>query len=365
MNKPIRQRLAIMAGSALLIGGCGKEVVTQVEEVVHPVKLFEVADAGSAQIRHFPATVTASDEAEISFRIAGVITQLPLSESQLVKKGQLLAKLDDVDVRNTLADRQASYELAAVDYKRKKDLVAKKAVAQSVVDEASAQLKSARAALELARSNLAYTKLTAPFDGRVAKIETEQYQYVQARQGILLLQSNNTVDIHIQVPEGLLASIKQSDVDFTYKPAVTFNSLPDRSFKVIYKERASKITIGTQSYDVAFTMPIPEDATILPGMAATLTLDLAKVTPNVEMVEYVLVPRQSVAKNDASGQTVVWKYDEKNSSVSSVEVSMGRITDQGIQIFSGLKSGDRIVAAGASQISEGMKVKPLRWERGL
>ena len=365
MNKHVRQRLAILVSSALLISGCGKEEVTQIEEVVRPVKLFEVADMGAAQIRHFPATVTASDEAEISFRIAGVVTHLSLSESQIVKKGQLLARLDDVDARNTLADRQASYELASVDYKRKKDLVVKKAIAQSVVDEASAQLKSARAALELSRSNLTYTKLTAPFDGRVAKIEAEQHQYVQARQGILLLQSNNTVDLHIQVPEGLLASINQSDVDFTYKPIVTFNSLPDRSFKVIYKERANKITTGTQGYDVAFTMPIPEDATILPGMAATLTLDLAKITPNVEMAEYVLVPRQSVAKNDVNGNTVVWKYDDKSSSVTAVEVAMGRITDLGVQIFSGLKSGDIIVAAGASQLSEGMKVKPLQWERGL
>ena len=365
MNNIMRLRLAIIAGSVLLIGGCGKEEVTQIEEVVRPVKLFEVADANSAQIRHFPATVTASDEAEISFRIAGVLIQLPLSESQVVKKGQLLAKLDDVDARNTLADRQASYELASVDYKRKKDLVSKKAIAQSVVDEASAQLKSARAALELARSNLAYTKLTAPFDGRVAKIEVEQHQFVQAREGILLLQSNNMIDLHIQVPEELLANINKADVDFTYKPVVTFNALNDRRFDVIYKERANKVTEGTQSYDVAFTMPIPEDVTILPGMAAMLTLDLAKVTPDVNRGEYVLVPRQSVAKNDTNGQTIVWKYDDKSSSVMAVEVIMGRITDLGVQIVSGLKSGDQIVAAGASQINQGIKVKPLRWERGL
>lgn len=365
MNTFIRQRLIILAGSALLIYGCSKEVVIETKEVVHPVKLFEVADADTAQVRYFPATVTASDEAEISFRIAGVVTQLPLSESQIVKKGELLARLDDVDARNTLADRQASYELASVDYKRKQDLVAKKAIAQSQVDEASAKLKSAKAALELARSNLAYTRLNAPFDGRIAKIEAEKHQYVQARQGILLLQSNNTVDIHIQVPESLMASLNYSDVDFTYKPTVTFNSLPGHSFKVMYKERANKVTKGTQSYDVAFTMPIPEEVTILPGMAATLMLDLAKVTPGANMAEYVLVPRQAIAKNDANGQTVVWKYNEAKGTVSSTEVTMGRITDLGVQILSGLHAGDRIVAAGASQMISGMKVKPLRWERGL
>ncbi len=365
MKIPSRFSLAVLGVAVTLLSGCSQEEQVVTESPVRPVKLFTVEDYSKRLIRNFPASVAATDEAEISFRISGELVERPLAEGMLVNKGQLLARMDDKDARNTLADRQANYELAVVDFKRKKDLVAKKALAQSQLDTAEATLKSTRAALELARSNLTYTRIVAPFSGRIAKLEVENYQFVQARQTVVVLQSDDTVDLHIQVPESVIASIGQMQYNFEYQPEVRFHGTQGKSFRASYKERSNKVSPGTQSYEVVFTMDKPKEMNILPGMAATMTIDFSKAVKMIEDVGYVIVPRQSIAKEDTSGRTVVWTYDDTTGLVQSADVTMGRVTNEGVAIISGLKPGDRIVAAGASQMTENLKVKPLRWERGL
>lgn len=139
----------------------------------------------------------------------------------------------------------------------------------------------------------------------------------------------------------------------------------DKSYKVSYKEHATQVTPGTQSYQVWFTMPAPEDLTVYPGMGATLTMDLSKIiTGGISMSQFI-VPMTAVMTNDASNQQEVWKYDPVTSEVNPVKVSLGRVTQSGITVLSGLDQGDRIVSAGLNRLSDGMKVKPLERERGL
>ena len=351
-------------GLTIALSGCQKEPAQQ-EALIRPVKLFEVAGSSSQQLRHFPGHVTASDEAEISFRISGELVELPLNEGQHVDKGQLLARLDDRDVRNEVADRQASYELAQIDFQRKKSLLERKVISQADYDKASAQLKSSKAALDLARDKLAYTVLKAPFAGRVARLEVENHQFIQAKQTILLLQSDNTVDIHIQVPESIVVNVDANTVEAGYMPQASFAAAPGRQFPVQYKEHATKVTPGTQTYDVVFTMPVPDDLTLLPGMTTTVTIDLARIIRQRSQIPYVLIPSQAVVNSDTDGRTLVWRYNADTGQVNAVEVTVGRITEAGIQVLSGLQTGDKVVVAGARQLTEGLKVKPLRWERGL
>lgn len=353
-----------LAGLAIVLSGCQEESVQQ-EAVVRPVKLFEVADSSSQQLRHFPGYVAASDEAEISFRIPGELVDLPLHEGQHVKKGQLLARLDDRDVRNEVADSQAGYELAQIDFQRKKSLLERKVLSQADYDQASARLKSSKAALNLARDKLAYTVLKAPFAGRVARLKVENYQFIQARQTILLLQSDSMVDIHIQVPESIVVNVDADTVEADYMPQASFTAAPDRRFPVQYKEHATKVTPGAQTYDVVFTMPVPDDLTLLPGMTATVAIDLARIIRQRSRIPYVLVPSQAVVNSDIDGRTLVWRYNADTGRVNAVAITPGRITEAGIQVLSGLQSGDQVVVAGARQLTEGLKVKPLRQERGL
>ncbi len=367
LNLRIRRKsLSLVIGLAVLsLTGCDKGQEVTTNTVIRPAKLFEVKDPEQQQLRYFPGKVTATEEAEISFRIPGQLDQLAVKQGDDVVKGQVLAHLDDRDIRNELQDRQASYELAQNEFERARSLIGKKVISQSDYDAASAKLKSAKAALELARDKLEYSTLKAAFSGRVAQTLVENHQQVQAQQTVLVLQSSNMLDISIQMPESVVSHVDKESVEPGYQPLATFPGAPGKTYSVSYKEHATRVTPGTQSYEVVFSLPAPSDLNVLPGMSATVIIDLAKIMSKEQRGGYMLVPLSAIARDDATNQTSVWRYDEKSGRVEPVEVVTGRVTESGVQIMSGINPGDKIVTAGVSQLTAGMEVKPLRKERGL
>ena len=360
----VRSSITVMLMAFSLLTGCNQGK-TEHKEVIRPVKLFEVKDPQQQQLRYFPGRVTAADEANISFRIPGQIDRIEVNQGDNVTEGQVLAYLDDRDIRNELQDRQASYELAKAEFERASSLLKKKVVSQSNYDTARAKMKSAEAALKLSQDKLAYTNLTAPFSGRIAQTFAEAHQQIQAQQPVLILQSSDRLNISIQVPESIVSHVNKKIVNHDYKPIATFPGAPGKEFPVSYKEHATRVTPGTQSYEVIFTRTAPDNINILPGMTTTVIIDLAQIIDTQEQPEYVLVPISAITKYDANNKTVVWRFDPSTKQVHPVEVSSGRITEAGVQIMSGINPGDQIVTAGLSQLFDGMVVKPLRKERGL
>ncbi|MET4695680.1 efflux RND transporter periplasmic adaptor subunit [Endozoicomonas lisbonensis] len=337
----------------------------EVVDVVRPVKLFTVKDSGRENIREFPATVEATEEAEVSFRVAGELVEFPAHPADEVRKGQLLARLDDRDFKNTVAVRQADYDLAAADYRRIASLREKKVVSVADYDQANARLKSSKISLQLAKDQLRDTVLNAPFSGRIAQTMVENYQSVQAQQPILILQSSNTLDVSIQVPETIITKIREEEVNRDYSPTVRFAGNPNKEYSLTYKEHDTRVTPGTQSYTVVFTMQTPEELTIYPGMGGTVTIDLSKVTSRSKALAEYIIPLTAVLKDDSTGKNSAWVYNPETGIVNPVEVTLGPVTDQGITILSGLEAGEEIVSAGLSRLHPGMEVKPLERERGL
>ncbi len=333
-------------------------------EVIRPVKLFDVVNTSHGVTRRFPARVHAAEEAQIAFRVPGEIMELPVRKAQLVKKGDLLAKLDVRDFENEVALRQADFDLANLNYRRIRSLSAQKAISQAELDSATANLKSAEASLKLARDRLKDSTLLAPFDGRIAHIDVENRQLVQSHQPVLLLQDNKALEVHIQLPENILSTIQRDNINNSYKPLVSFTSAPDKTYPVSYKEHATSVTTGTLSYEVTFSMPAPQDITVYPGMGATLYLNFSEALVKAQVSD-IIIPVSAVLKDDSTGKHQVWIYQPEQGRITPVEVTLGSMTQKGITILSGLEGGEQIVAAGLSQLRAGMKVRPLVRERGL
>ncbi|QSX40349.1 efflux RND transporter periplasmic adaptor subunit [Shewanella cyperi] len=345
----------------LLISGCTPAESAMQAPVIRPVKLFTIEDLAAQSQRSFPARVTANSRADLSFRISGQLTELALVEGQSVTEGSLLARLDDRDARNNLMTREAEHELLSADHQRKAALLEQKLISQADFDATQAQLKSATAALAAAKDQLSYTRLTAPFSGTVAKRLVDNHQQVQPNQTVLTLQNNRLLDVSIQVPESLLATLKQASGLKELDASVSFSAFPGHSFKARFKEYSTQITPGTQAYELVFSLPQPEAVQLLPGMSAELSLRLGdgKTQP------LAIVPVSALDKSDSDGLVQVWRYQANSGLVAPVPVTLGRVSSQGIEILAGLKPGDQIVSAGVAQLSVGMKVKPLHWQRGV
>jgi len=347
---------------AALMAGCSTESKEATVPVIRPVKLLDIADLNAASIRTFPAKVAATKQADLAFRLSGHLIDFYLVEGQQVKKGEVLARLDDRDARNTLLNREADHELATADFKRKGELLRRELISQADYDLAKAQLKSATAALASARDQLSYTQLQAPYDGTIAKIAIDNFQMVQANQSILVLQKDSDIDVVIQVPESLAANVTFFKRNSSIQPSVSFSTQPDKHYPVRLKEYATQATPGTQSYEVVYTLPQPSGNNVLPGMSAELTLD---VSGEKNQVKSTVIPASAIMKRDVDGLDIIWLYSESSGTVSPQPVTLGEVRTQGIEIISGIAKGDRVVVAGIQYLSDGQQVKPLRWQRGV
>ncbi len=357
-------RTALVASAlSLTLTGCS-EVESQVEHtVVRPVKLIEVDGLTHSIKRSFPARIEANKQAELAFRLSGELITLPLLEGQEVKQGDVLAELDNRDAKNNLLLREADFELADADYRRKAELLKKTLISKAEFDTAKATLKSAKANLASAKDQLSYTQLVAPFSGVVAKRIIDNFQTVQAGQAILTLQRNDVVDVTIQVPESVVLEVDSKGKTVAdYNPRVTFSTYPDYVYPVTFKEFSTQVSPGTQSYKAAFLLSQPKEFQVLPGMSAELSLDFSSTSSSLGSV---VLPASAISVSDASGESRIWLFDDQTGTVKPSNVTLGEVRTHGIEVLSGIDQGDKVVAAGVQHLHDGMQVKPLKWERGV
>lgn len=358
-------RIAMTSLSVLAITACSEPEVVQKSEVIRPVKLHTVSDNTDRYLRSFPAIVASNQEAQLSFRITGELASFPVTPGSIVKAGDLLGKLDDRDITNELKARQADFDLAKVAFDRVALLRSKNLASPSDFDTAETRLKAAQVSLQTIKDRLTDTVLKAPFSGRIAKTLVENHQSVEAQQTVAILQDNRQLEIKIQLPESVLSQVKEDQIDDNYHPFVTFPNHNGIKHSVEYKEHTTKVSPGTQTYEVTFSMPAPANYTIYPGMTGTLTLDMRELTGQKKTSPDFVLPLTAVQKDINSGEQSVWVYQPETQLLQVRSVQIGEITQNGITVVSGLQQGEQVVSAGLSQLSNGMKVKPLQRERGL
>jgi len=357
---------AILATS-LLISACSPEQEsTQIQEtVVRPVKLVTVSSNIAHNIRSFPAELKASKEADLAFRVGGQLNQLVVTSGQVVKKGQLLASLDPTDFKLDLELAKADYRFAKSNFDRTKSTYEKKVSSRASYEASRASLDQAENALQRAKNKLSYTRLYAPFDGVIADVETENFQYINATQSLIHFQDNKSIDVEFHIPESLIANIQASAVN--YKPNVIINVLNNKVYKAHYKEYSTTPDDETKTYEI--TMGIERDADdsarLLPGMTADVVIDLGLL---INQTQNILLPVEAIFETTTAGNSPeqkVWVYDASNQRAVMRKVEVGSLQGDRIVIISGLKEGEQVIAAGVHSLTSDTKVRPWVRERGL
>lgn len=351
----------------VMLAACGeRDDGVPSEPAVRPVRTVFVGDSSDSELRRFPGRVEATQQAELSFRVAGQLREVLVREGDRVEAGEIIARLDPTDFQTTLADRQANFDNAERNYRRASELVESGSISRLDYDRMEAQFRSAEAALEQARNNLAYTELRAPFTGRIAQRLVENFEEVQARQPVFYLQGDQQLDIVIDLPETIIRRVRRGDAvesgeDVRTSEAArvrawaTFSDHAELELPLTLREVATRADTSTQTYRVTFSMAPPTAFTVLPGMTAEVAVDFS---PLLSGDNVFWLPASAVQAN-AALEPQVWVYDSGSGTVSARAVETGRVADDRIQVLSGLDGGEEIVAVGAAYLSEGMRVRPL------
>jgi RND family efflux transporter MFP subunit len=343
---------------SLLVAACGPDEAVERAEVARPVKMITVGGVTGNETLEIPGTVHAAQSAELGFEVAGQMTERLIEEGQVVTAGQVLAKLDarDYVVRRDRA--RATRDTAKADYERYAKAYAANAVTEQEVSQAKGQFDVAQADLDVAQKALDDTQLRAPFGGRIARRLVDDFANVKAKQPVMILQDESSLELRVDVSERDWAqgdsSLSKDQVTKRINPRVRVASLGERLFPAYLKELSASADPVTRTYQVTFGFASPADANVSPGMTGSAVVD--RYRRNVTSAAGIAVP-SNVITADTDGNPFVWIVDPVTMRVGKRSVELGELSGGNANIVNGLSSGDRVVASGVNSVAENMLVR--------
>ncbi len=354
-------KILSVACIALMLVSCGEEEKKE-EKIVRPVKYEQVGFLGGEKIRTFSGTAQTDKIIGLSFRNSGIITQYDIKLGQKVKKGQLLAKLDNVQSRlsyeqavTQLNSAESQMNTAKLSLNRVRSLFEKGSTSLSDFESAKNAYKtaqesyqSAKRGVDIQQEQIRYGYIYAPEDGVIAAVSSEVDENVSPGQAVATLNAGAEMEITLGLPESVINGVKQGmNVD------VDFSSLQDEEFKAKVTEVAPAVDANTATYPVRVTITNPSDE-IKSGMAANVTFDFGDHKADNTIL---VVPANAVGE-DSNGRFVFLIQEGENSAkVEKHQISIGNLTAEGFEITSGLKAGQKIATAGLQTLLDGQEVR--------
>jgi RND family efflux transporter MFP subunit len=301
------------------------------------MRIARPEDVTRAQAKVRSAEADATLAAQNLKRLQGIQAEDPGAIAQTMIDQAVAAKgASDAAVTNALEELQIANVGA-----RPEDIAAKES-----------EIASLEASVDARQDKLDYTYLRAPFPGTIVATYVENFEDVQAKEVIMSLQSVDTIEIVINVPERVLALTQSRE---GLELAATFPAAPGSEFPLWLKEIAAESDPRTQTFAVTFAMHQPDELNILPGMTAEVWA--RQVMENLSQEDQsFLVPATAVFVSEA-GDPAVWVLEnDQTARLRTVEVGQLVAPDR-IQVLDGVVAGERIAIAAVSQIRDGMTVR--------
>jgi len=407
--------MAFLTIFILGIAGCeeNEEVISDKKETIRPVKTKVIRfNPRGSEKKEFSGIAQSDDSSILSFRVPGVLTIMNVEVGDQVKKGDVVATLDDRDfllsvrdlegqfttaqaeldqiktgarsediriLENKIASMESTVKTARQEYQRVQQLYINDAASKGRLDQAKNSLdkallerksateeyviathggreeevraqthkvESIASNLEQARANLSYTKLTAPFDGEIAKKYVSNFEQMKEGQDIYTLVDLKHIEIQISVPEDWISKLKKKQ-----SALVKFSKFPGKKFKGWIDRVGVSADLSTLTYPVVVKIPNLKGA-FLPGMSTNVYLELKGLGKR-----FPTVPIHSILEDSPKGDNFVWVVNQDNSTVVKAKVKIGKISNDEVSIIKGLKNGDSVVIAGTDRLNDGMKIR--------
>lgn len=342
--------------------GCKKEEAPIATDLnVRPVKYMVIENEKLNTTREFSGTVTPAVISKLSFRVPGTMVERYVSLGSEVKKGEVLAKLDPSEYRIKYDGIRAQYQEAEAKvmnaksiFLRSKTLFLGNNISKNQYDQDKAnyeaglaQLESAAQNRDFAETQLEYTILRSPADGIIAQVDAQLNESVNAGTPVFTLSEAGELQAVFSVSDAVINKLYENQI-------VSVTSI---SSGEVFKGKITNIGAISNAYGNTF----PVKATIInptvslkPGMTLSVKVDFKN-----ENAGLIYVPVNSV-QLDKDGKNFVMILSNIKDGVALVEkrsVTTGEISNTGVEITSGLSTGDYVVTSGNTLISSGQNVK--------
>lgn len=348
-----RPLIAASFAIPFLLGGCG-EAPPPDPRTQAPLVRTAVVTTGETTARAFTGTVAARVQSDLGFRVPGKVLERLVDTGQTVRRGQLLMRIDPVDLQLAASSQRDSVDAAKARAKqasdeeaRYRDLRGTGAVsvsaydqAKAAADAAQAQLRAAQAQADVAGNSTQYARLLADVDGVVMETLAEPGQVVGAGQVVVRIARTGKREAVIQMPETMRPAIGSS-------AQATLFGREGASAPARLRQLSEVADRTTRTFEARYVL---EGDLAQAPIGTTVTVRLADTAPASNVFR---VPVGAIS--DQGQGPLVWWID--GTKVTRKPVAVAQVADEFAYVTGPLRAGDRIVALGAHLLREGMPVR--------
>lgn len=292
--------------------------------------------------------VTTKNLLVITPEFNGILTNVYVKEGQQVKKGQLLAKIDDGGLSQQLAQLEIQSNLAKTTFERQKRLWDQNIGSEIQYLQAKSSYESQVEAVNQLNQQISKTNVRAPFSGAIDDVITEQGSVVMAGQS-QLMRIVNLDDMYIEtdIPESYIGDVTKGK-----NVTVEFPIL-GKTIETKIRQAGAFINPANRTFKVEVSVPNKEK-NIKPNLTARLKI-------NDYTNENALLIPQSIISENADGEQYIYVISNKNSQgegdAKRVIIKTGKTQGDVIEVLEGIEDGAEIVREGARSVKDGQTVK--------
>ncbi|ATX89705.1 TPA: efflux RND transporter periplasmic adaptor subunit [Klebsiella aerogenes] len=353
--------------STVLLTGCDNSGNQQAQPQAPQVSVHVVHSEPLSVTTELPGRTSAFRVAEVRPQVSGIILKRNFVEGSDIKAGESLYQIDPAtyqaawnSAKGDEAKAEAAAAIAHLTVKRYVPLLGTQYISQQEYDQAvatarqaDADVVAAKAAVENARINLAYTKVTSPIDGRIGKSSVTEGALVTNGQADAMATVQQLDPIYVDVTESSndFMRLKQESLqrgdDSKSVQLIMENGQP---YSLKGSLQFSDVTVdeSTGSITLRAVFPNPQH-TLLPGMFVRARIDEG-VNPQA-----ILVPQQGVTRTPRGDATVL--IVNAQNQVENREVTAAQAIGDKWLITSGLQNGDKVIVSGLQKVRPGVTVK--------
>ena len=278
-------------------------------------------------------SIEANEQVEIRSEVSGIVEAIYFQEGSNVGKGQVLFKVNDLELRAQLRQTATREGLASENERRAKLLLQKEAISQEEYDLARADLKSAQAQSQLIRAQIAKTVVRAPFSGRIGLRSISPGTYITPVILVAKLVNTGKLKITFSIPEKYASQVKTN----TYISFTVSGSTEKYTAKVYAIE--PEVAVATRTLQVR-AIAENKNGKLLPGTFADVELPLDIIKDAIVVPTEAIIPVQN-------GKKV---FISSNGQAKEIMIETATRTDASILVLSGLKAGDTIITSGVMSL---------------
>ena len=347
--------LPALIAASLGLAGCGDKAAKEKTAVERPVATMRVRYQPVAPERSFVAVIRPRIESDLGFRVPGKVARRLVDTGKTVKAGDILATLDETDLR--LQREQAEAELRAAtstlaqtsgDEQRQANLRKQGFVADAAYERTRAAMEEARSrkaraerSLELARNALDYAALKAEADGVVTATMIEPGQVVGAGQPAVRVARLEEKEALVAIPEAQIDRVASS------MAWLVLWSKPSKGYRAALRELSPSADAATRTYAARFSLA-DADADLQLGMTGTLTL------ADGQGLRVAKLPLSAVF-NQGTGASL-WVVDDAGA-LRLAPVEIAAYESDSVLIRGGVEEGARVVTLGVQKLDVGQRVR--------